>query len=134
MVLVSACHRLLPCLLVWLFVWYSNCGALVVYDRQSLLDIQSTFLNFHKSDVECVFNKPYGSFTMDIPECIRCWPLNNPRKKRRRKRGSWGGCTIKLKARLHAGCISRPFCEPLYGDSVVWRLLDQAHRWLRPVL
>ncbi len=127
---VSACRLLLCCLIVW----YSNCGALVVYDCQSLLDIRSTFFNFHKSDVECVFNKSHGSFTTDIPECIRCWPLNNPGRKRRRKCGSRGGLKIKLKARLHAGCISSPFLEPLYGCSVVWCLLDHAPRWLRPVL
>ncbi len=79
-------------------------------------------------------NKQHGSFIMDIPECIRCWPLNNLWRKRRRKRGSRGGLMIKLKARLQTGCISSPFLEPLYGGSVVWHLLDQAHRWLRPVL
>lgn len=103
----------------------------MVYDRQSLLDIRSTF---YKLDVECVFNKPYGGVTTDIAECLRCWPISKTRRKRRRKRGSRGGRTIKLKARLHAGCIPNPFCEPSYGDSVVWRLRDQAHRWLRPVL
>ncbi|KAF4097841.1 hypothetical protein G5714_021849 [Onychostoma macrolepis] len=112
---VSACHRLLPCLLVWLFIWFSNCGALVVCDRQSLLDIRSTFSNSYNSDVECVFNKPYGSVTTDILECIRCWPLSNPRMKRRRKHGSRGGRTIKLKACLHVGCIPSPFCEPSYA-------------------
>lgn len=129
---VSACRRLLLSVLVWLlFVWFLNCEALMVYDRQSLLDIRSTF---YKLDVECVFKKPFGGVTTDFAECLHCWPISKTRRKRRRKRGSRGGRTIKLKARLHAGCIPSSFCEPSYGDSVVWRLLDQAHRWLRPVL
>ncbi|KAI2647331.1 Transposable element Tc1 transposase [Labeo rohita] len=86
------------------------------------------------SDVECVFNKQHESLITDIPDCICRWPLNNLRRKRRRKRGCRGGLAIKLKARLHAGCIPSPFPEPLHGGSVVWRLVDQAHRWLRPVL
>ncbi|KAI2646502.1 Magnesium transport protein CorA [Labeo rohita] len=95
---MSACRLLLSCLIVWLLAWYSNCGALVVYDRQ--LDIRSTLFNFHKSDVECVFNKQHESLITDIPDCIRRWPLNNLRRKRRRKRGCQGGLAIKLKARL----------------------------------
>lgn len=112
----------------------ASCWSSASGHRTKLLDIQSTFFNFQKLDVECVFNKPHGSFTTDIPECIHRWPLNNLRRKRRRKRGSRGGLMIKLKACLHAGCISSPFLKPLYGGSVIWRLLDQAHWWLRPVL
>lgn len=94
---VSACHQLLLCLQVWL----PNCGALVVYDRQSLFNIRlSFFLLLQVGYGECVFNKPYGSVTTDIPECIRRWPVSNPRMIHRRKCGSdwtwYSGLNIPL--------------------------------------
>ncbi len=124
-----ACRLLLSCLLVWLSVLSLNCCTLLIYDRQALLDIRNsvTFTNSYTSDVDCSFDNTNESFRMVIPDCIRRWPLNIPRRKRRRKRGNRGGYIVKLKAHLRAGFLSDPSYESLYGGSATWR-------WLRPVL
>ncbi len=125
---------LLSCLFVWMFAWLPNCCTLLVYDRQSLLDIRTSFMDICKPDVQCVFNQTHRSFPTDIPECIRQWPLNITRRKRRRKRGCRGGFIVKLKAHLQAGLSLNPSPVSFNGGSVAWRPRDLAYRWLRPVL
>lgn len=61
-----ACHLMLSCLFVWMFSWISNCCALLVYNRQPLLDISTSFMDVYKSDVEHVFNNAHGSFITDM--------------------------------------------------------------------
>ncbi len=133
-----ACRLLLSCLLVWLSALSLNCCTLLIYDRQALLDIRNsvvdTFTNSYTSDVDCSFDNTNESFRMVIPDCIRRWPLNIPRRKRRRKRGNRGGYIVKLKAHLWTGFLSDPSHESFYGGSATWRPLDLTYRWLRPVL
>ncbi|KAK2876892.1 hypothetical protein Q8A67_020988 [Cirrhinus molitorella] len=114
---------------VCMAVWSLNCGALLVYDRQSLLDIRASLMDSFKPDVEGAFNETHENLSSDIPACIRRWPLCTSRRKRRRKRGCRGGLTVKLRAHLRAGLSRESF-----GCGPVWRSLDLAYRWLRPVL
>lgn len=78
---------LLLCLLHLLFLLPTNCYALLFYDRQTLLDIRISVLASSKTDAVCFINEPYGSFPSDIQDCLRPWPLDFTRRKRRRKRG-----------------------------------------------
>ncbi len=93
-----------------------------------------TFTNSNTSDVDCSFDNTNESFQMVIPIYICRWPLNIPRRKRRRKRGNRGGYIVKLKAHLRAGFLSDPSYESFYGGSATCRPLDLIYRWLRPVL
>ena len=131
-----ACRLLLSCLFVWLSALSLNCCSLLIYDRRALLDIRNsvadTLINSYTSDVDCSCDNTNEFFQMVIPDCIRRWPLNIPRRKRRRKRGSRGGYLVKLKARLRAGSLVDPTYES--GGSAIWRPLDLIYRWLRPVL
>lgn len=85
-------------------------------------------------DVAHVFNQTHRTLTADIPECIRQWPLITSRRKRRRKRGSRGGLTIRLNAHLQAGSFLNPSPKSCNGRSVAWQPRDLAHQWLRPII
>lgn len=112
--------------LLWLLVWLSalflNCYTLLIYNRQALLDIRNSVATSFTNtlDVHCSFNKTDEPFTLAIPGHIRRWPLNIPRKKRRRKRGNRGGYFAKLKAHLRAGLLLYPSHESFYGGSTTW--------------
>ncbi|XDV53579.1 hypothetical protein PO909_022050 [Leuciscus waleckii] len=79
-----------------------------------------------------VVNRDKVVTVREVGDCIRRWPLNIPRRKRRRKRGNRGGYLVKLKARLRAGSLLDPINES--GGSAIWRPLDLIYQWLRPVL
>ncbi|KAF4109215.1 hypothetical protein G5714_010288 [Onychostoma macrolepis] len=108
----------------------------IFIDLGALLDIRNsivdTFTNSYTPDMDCSFGNTKEPFRMVIPECIRRWPLNISRRKRRRKRGNRGGYIVRLKAQLRAGFLSD--YESFYGVSATWRPLGLTYRWLCPVL
>lgn len=87
-----------------------------------------------KPDVARVFNQTHRALKTDIPVCICQWTLITSRRKRRRKRGSRAGLTIRLKAHLQAGFFLNPSPKSCNGGSVAWRPRDLAYRWLRPII
>lgn len=97
-----------------------TCYALLTYDRQTLLNIRTSIPAGKKAAVDRFSYEPHGSVPLDIPICIRRWPLDLARIKRRRKRGKRAGISIRWKAHLRAGCGHAVRCS-----------MDLPPRWLR---
>lgn len=133
----SAGRRSLSYLFLWIYlwmsIWASNCCTRLVYDRQSLLNIRTSFMDFYKQDVAHVFNQTHRNTTTHTLECIRQWPLITSRRKRRRKRGSRGGRIIRLKTteRLRIDANPNHMSD---GNYVARRPRALAHRWLQSII
>lgn len=119
---------------VWMSIWDSICCTRLVYDRQSLLNIRTSFMDSYKQDVAHAFYQTHRRTTTHTLECICRWPLTTSWRKRRRKRGSRGGRIIRLKAmeRLRIDLnLNHMAC---YGGYVAWRPRALAQRWLQSIV
>ena len=131
-----ACRLSLPMLSVFLLlVLLVDCtvNALLVYDRQTLLDLRSSATDIIKFDHNGYETLP--PFLSDSPAYLRRAPAPPPRRKRHRRRGKRSGYLVRLKAgsthppggvRSGYGSIPRP--------SIVLRPLDPVGSWLVPVV
>ncbi len=135
---VLACRLLLYLgLFVLLISQFPNCYALLTYDRQTLLDIRTSFLAISKDDAARFIFEPCGSLPSDIQDCICRWPLKPTRRKRRRKRGRWAGISLRWKLHLQASCESSMLFlawKPVHASTVVCVVINPQHtrpsRWI----
>lgn len=121
----GACVALphLSCLLSILFatalflcVCCSDVSALLVYDRQALLNIRASG---HLLGGRSATPPPVLS---DVLACLHCLPCVLCRRKRSRRRGKWGGVQVRLKAYLlTSSSVSNP---RLFSDDTFFLLSD----------
>lgn len=139
--LCVACRRtpgpvLSSFVLCCLIFYLTQCASSVlIYDRLTLLSLQT-------STNDLIYQARNGSshsspFLTSIPGYLRRWPCSLPVRRRRRKRGRWGGFAVKLKhflaqqQQLESGRSFLGFhVKGLVGDfSIRWRSLDPVYQW-----
>lgn len=116
-------------MMFYLSLLITDCNMLLTYDRHSLLNIRMT-MDFAKCDIAVPGRFPLPAFS-HLPTHL-CWhPGDLPgRRRRRRKRGKWGGTAVRLKllARISSFCPMPATKRTLRG--LVWA----PRRWLLPVV
>lgn len=118
-----------------------NVSPLLVYDRQTLLNIRNyvvkpSICGFSgQSKMPLPFLSSVPSYLWRVP-CLL--PAINHYRKRSRRRGRRGGRLVRLRAYLTLSSASDPRCftelSRKYDGYVVKCSLEYCYRWLRPVV
>ena len=121
----------LLCLFLLLLTLVHNINALLVYDRQTLLDLRNAAINLKKSDY-CEGGTP---FPPDLPADLRRTLAPLPRRRRYRRRGKRSGYLVKLRLGLARPdrygaaprlCVSQRFLDPVASSLVKVTGCDEA--------
>lgn len=118
-------------MILYLSFVITGCNMLLVYDRQTLLNIRMA-IDSAKSDIAAPVRIPLPALSYLPPHL--CWhPANFPwRRRRRRKRGKWGGAAVWLKSLTQ----SPPMCIGLMlaYERTLFCPVSASNRWLLPVV
>ncbi|GAA6074940.1 uncharacterized protein LOC113038370, partial [Tachysurus ichikawai] len=119
---------------LFLLATFNNVDSLLVYDRQTLLNIRANIENM------LIYNSG-GSKTSphlhDLPAYLCRKPLPAQKKKRHRRRGKRGGLLVKIKSRLAVSRNPRRTSAEYQVDDCIYismRSLDPVYTWLVPVV
>lgn len=132
-VYVAGCLLLL---VVWMFVVFlltvlNTADSLLVYDRQTLLDLRLSA----KDLVKFGGHKTLLPLLSGIPAYLCRLPAPYPRRKRHRRRGKRSGRMVRVKACLaHFSMASWTEHRAVPRLIISWRLLDPVDAWLVPVV
>uniref|UniRef100_A0A8C5AN71 Reverse transcriptase domain-containing protein n=1 Tax=Gadus morhua TaxID=8049 RepID=A0A8C5AN71_GADMO len=127
----------LLCLFLLLLTLVHNINALLVYDRQTLLDLRNAAINLKKSDY-CEGGTP---FPPDLPADLRRTLAPLPRRRRYRRRGKRSGYLVKLRLGLARPdrygaaprlCVSQRSLDPVASSLVKVTGCDEAFQPHRP--
>ena len=138
----SAARRSRQTLLVLLFavilficVCCPNVSAILIYDRQTLLNIRSTAETELSRHDLADWTASLPPLLADIPAYRRRTPCAPPWKKRRRRRGKRAGVLVKIKAYLSSSCVFVPRLrrEGLCFSSAIRCSLQFRCPWIRAV-